>query len=116
MSKEGPKAPLWPEVISKVRLVENHKLKALTEGVAVPVANQPDLSKPGEQSGENPVLNHVQELQRHAEPVYPKERVDEAREKWPDESLDMVIWRLKDEDQRKEDKKHGRRRGFSCDS
>jgi hypothetical protein len=66
-----------------------------------------------EQSGENPVLKHVQELQRQAEPVYPKERIEEARKKWPDMTLDMIIWRLKDKDQRAEDRKHGRRRGFS---
>jgi hypothetical protein len=49
MSGERPKAPLRPEGISKVRPVENQKPKALTEGVAVPVAQQPELSKPGEQ-------------------------------------------------------------------
>jgi hypothetical protein len=45
MSKEGPKAPLWPEGISKVRPVENQRAKALTEGVAVPVAKEPSLAE-----------------------------------------------------------------------
>jgi hypothetical protein len=49
MSKEGPKAPLWPEGISKVRPVENQRTKALTEGVPASVAKQPELNKQGEQ-------------------------------------------------------------------
>jgi hypothetical protein len=48
MGKEGPKAPLWPEGISKVRPVENQRKEALPKGVSAPVANQPELSKPGE--------------------------------------------------------------------
>jgi hypothetical protein len=72
-----------------------------------------EVYRASEQSGENPVLNHVQDLQRQAEPVYPKERIEEARRKWPDMTLDMIIWRFKYDDQRKDDEKHGRRRGFS---
>jgi hypothetical protein len=45
MSKEGPKAPLWPEGISKVRPVENHRAKALTAGVFTPVAKEPSLAE-----------------------------------------------------------------------
>jgi hypothetical protein len=45
MSGERPKAPLWPEGISKARPVENQKPKALTEGVAVAVAKQPSLAE-----------------------------------------------------------------------
>jgi hypothetical protein len=49
MSKEGPKAPLWPEGISKVRSVENQRREALPKGVPAPVAKQPELNKPVEQ-------------------------------------------------------------------
>jgi hypothetical protein len=45
MSGERPKAPLWPEGISKVRPVENQRAKALTEGVSVPVAKEPSLAE-----------------------------------------------------------------------
>lgn len=72
-----------------------------------------EVARAREKTGENPVFKHVQELRRQAEPVYSKERIEEARKKWPDETLDMIIWRLKHENQRKDDEKHGRRRGFS---
>jgi hypothetical protein len=49
MSKEGPKAPLWPEGISKVRPVENQRREALPKGVPAPVAKQPELNKSVEQ-------------------------------------------------------------------
>jgi hypothetical protein len=58
MSGERPKAPLWPEGISKVRPLENQRIKALTEGVSAPVAKQPE--------GTNPIFNHVNELQLQA--------------------------------------------------
>jgi hypothetical protein len=45
MSGERPKAPLWPEGISKVRPVENQRTKTLREGVAVPVAKEPSLAE-----------------------------------------------------------------------
>jgi hypothetical protein len=54
MSGERPKAPLWPEGISKVRPVENQRAKALREGVSVPVAKEPELRKPGEQPVHQP--------------------------------------------------------------
>jgi hypothetical protein len=44
---------------------------------------------------------------------YSQERIEEARKIWPGLTTEQIIWRLKREDERKEDKKHGRRRGFS---
>jgi hypothetical protein len=102
----------------KENIVRSHvtELRGHADLGAKPKSVQPirrEVTRAKEQPGENPVLKHVQELQRQAEPEYSKERVDEAREKWSEESLDMIIWRLKDEDQRREDKRLGRRRGFS---
>jgi hypothetical protein len=91
-------------------------LKAHAELGSKPKSVQPirgEVYRAGGQTGEKPGFNHIQELQQQAEPVYSKERIEEAREIWPDESLNMIIWRLKREDQRKEDEKHGRPRGFS---
>jgi hypothetical protein len=56
MSGERP-VPLWPEGLRKERKlppVENQQPKALTEGAAVPVAKQLELSKPGEQPAQQP--------------------------------------------------------------
>jgi hypothetical protein len=72
-----------------------------------------DASTTSEQTGENPILKHVQELQQQAEPAYSKDRIEEARKKWPVLTTEEIIWNLKDADQRAEDKKRGRRRGFS---
>jgi hypothetical protein len=71
--------------------------------------NQPTPQKPSEERGQQPV---EEAGQKQPEPEYSQERIDEAKKIWPDEPLDMIIWRLKDEDRRKEDKRLGRRRGF----
>jgi len=44
MSGERP-SPLWPDGISKVRPVENHRIKALPEGVLTPVAKEPSRAE-----------------------------------------------------------------------
>jgi uncharacterized protein (UPF0297 family) len=64
------------------------------------------------QTGENPVLKHVQELHGQSKPAYSKERIEEARTRWPVLTTEEIIRNLKDEDRRKEDKRLGRRRGF----
>jgi len=68
MSGERP-SPLWPEGLRnrlKLPPVENQRTEAPTKGVSAPVAKGPELNKPGEQSGENPVLKHVDELKWQA--------------------------------------------------
>ena len=84
------------------------------------VGAKPKLIKPigrevfsaKEQSGENPVFNHVQELHGQSKPAYSKERIEEAKTRWPVLTTEEIIRNLKDEDRRKEDKRLGRRRGF----
>jgi hypothetical protein len=101
----------------KENLPKSHvtELRGQADLGAKPKSVQPirrEVSRVSKQTGENPVFKHVHELQRDAEPVYSRERIDEAIKFWSDEPLDMIIWRLKDEDRRKEDKRFGRRRGF----
>jgi hypothetical protein len=70
MSKEGPKAPLWPEGISKVRPVENQRAKTLREGVAVPVVKEPSLAeqKDRERLSKPPPLERPVQAQSESKP------------------------------------------------
>jgi hypothetical protein len=61
MSKEGPKAPLWPEGLSKVRPVGKQKPEAQAKGVSSRVAKRPELSKPGEQPAKPSQFNPVEQ-------------------------------------------------------
>ena len=91
------------------------ELKGHAELGEKPKSVQPirgEVSRAGRQTKENPIRKHVAELQQDAEPVYSRERIEKARKTWPGSTLDMIIYRLKREDQRAEDKKRGRRRGF----
>jgi N-methylhydantoinase B/oxoprolinase/acetone carboxylase alpha subunit len=72
-----------------------------------------EVTRVSEQIGENPVFKHVQELHQQAEPVYSQERIDEVRKRLPDLTTQQILRRLKREDERKEDERRGRRRGFS---
>jgi hypothetical protein len=72
-----------------------------------------EVSRVSDQTGANPVFKHVQQLQRDAEPVYSRERIEEVRRILPELTTQQIIRRLKREDERKEDEKRGRRRGFS---
>jgi hypothetical protein len=70
---------------------------------------EPSKPNPEEQRGKQPGEEAGQE---QPEPSYSAERIEEARKTWPDLTTEQIIYRLKDEDQRAEDKKRGRRRGF----
>jgi hypothetical protein len=61
----------------------------------------PRVQKPVEEAGK-----------KQLEPVYSQERIDEVRKMLPDLTTEQIIRRLKREDERKEDDKRGRRRGF----
>jgi hypothetical protein len=71
---------------------------------------QPIPQNPAEQRGQQPV---EEAGKKQPEPEYPQEQIEEARKIWPDLTTEQIIWRLKYEDKRKDDEKHGRRRGFS---
>ena len=101
----------------KENFVRSHvtELRGQADLGAKPKTVQPirrEVTIAREQTGENPVFNHVQDLQQQAEPVYSKDRIKKARKKWPVLTTEEIIWNLKDEDRRKEDKRLGRRRGF----
>ena len=100
MSGERPKAPLWPEGISKVRPVGKHRTEALPKGVSAPVAKRPELRNPGEQTGENPVLKHVDELKWKAslkgepaplQPIPAEQQAAERLGKPPPEGVGVVF-------------------------
>ena len=102
----------------KENVVRSHvtELRGQADLGAKPKSVQPirgEVTRASEQTGENPIEKHVQKLRKQAEPVYSKERIEEARKKWPVLTTEEIIYRLKDADQRAEDKKRGRRRGFS---
>jgi N-methylhydantoinase B/oxoprolinase/acetone carboxylase alpha subunit len=102
----------------KENVVRSHvtELRVQADLGAKPKSVQPirrEVSRVSEQTGENPVFKHVQELQRDAEPVYSRERIEEIRRILPELTTQQIIRRLKREDERKEDEKRGRRRGFS---
>jgi hypothetical protein len=67
--------------------------------------DQPSSNPQGQQQVE-------QAAKKQSEPEYPQERIEELRKILPELTTEQIIYRLKDEDQRAEDKKRGRRRGF----
>jgi hypothetical protein len=84
MSGERPSRPLWPEGLRnrlKLPPVENQRTETLAKGVAAPVAKQPELSKPGEQTGENPELKWQASLTGEPAPFQPNPKERRASER-----------------------------------
>jgi hypothetical protein len=76
MSGERP-SPLWPEGLRKelkLRPVENQKPKALTEGVAVPVAKEPSLAEQKDRERLSKPPPAESPVQAQAEPQAPKRK------------------------------------------